>query len=163
MIATETSGAARGTQLRSRIVVLDAPEIVDLVRELIDSGAIATARDASVVGLGSAITFEDVAASNPELVIIDPRFMPGTSGWELVGRLQADARTNHLPIIVCSSNSGDGHGADGHVQPSSGIRSLNKPFTLDDFESALSVLDVPYPATLRRRRDDGTSSSPTPL
>jgi putative two-component system response regulator len=141
VIAAEPSRAARGEDGRTSILVLDAPEIVELIRELLDSRAVSAPQPATVVNLGPEIAFDQIVASQPSLVLIDPRFMPGTAGWTMVGRLQADPRTMHLPIIVCTARSGDD--TDGHGRAGSTLQILNKPFTLQEFEGALAVLASP--------------------
>jgi adenylate cyclase len=42
------------------------------------------------------------AADNFDLVLLD-MMMPGLSGFEVLCRLKADARTRHLPIIMISA------------------------------------------------------------
>jgi CheY-like chemotaxis protein len=39
----------------------------------------------------------------PDLIITDIN-MPVIDGWETIGRLKADDRTGHIPIIVCSGH-----------------------------------------------------------
>jgi CheY-like chemotaxis protein len=46
-----------------------------------------------------------IGQSLPDAVVTDMA-MPGMDGWELIARLQADARTADLPIVVLTSGLG---------------------------------------------------------
>jgi CheY-like chemotaxis protein len=86
--------------LRHRIsVVNDNPEFLELMADILDGDGdyeVTTFED-------STTSVDDLAASDPELVIVD-LLLAGASGWEIVALSRADERLSSIPIIVCSAD-----------------------------------------------------------
>jgi len=67
-----------------------------------------------------------IHAAAPQLVLVD-LMLPSMGGWELVRRIRAEARFQHIPIVVCTARQ-EAYLPTDLVQ---GI--LHKPFPMDEF------------------------------
>jgi two-component system phosphate regulon response regulator PhoB len=70
------------------------------------------------------------AQERPDLVVLD-RMLPGLDGLEVCRRLRADARTQHIPIVMLTAKGeesdaviGLAHGADDYVRKPFGMKEL---------------------------------------
>ena len=109
----------------SRILIVDdEPAIVELLEEHLQSEGYETER---------AYSGEEALAqldrSTPDLVILD-LMLPGMDGYEVCRLMQADARLNHIPVIMLTARSavpnkvlGYQRGADDYIV---------KPFSTGD-------------------------------
>ncbi|MBF0424290.1 MAG: response regulator [Magnetococcales bacterium] len=84
---------------RARVFVVDDTEtnidlLVETLGEEYDVG----------VALDGVAAMDDIAASNPDLVLLDV-MMPVMDGYEVCRRLKADARTRDIPIIFITARN----------------------------------------------------------
>lgn len=83
---------------RSVLVVEDDPELRTIYQEVLSDGGfeVIAARDGV-----DALEILD-GEWTPCVLVLDLR-MPRMSGWELVARLRADDRWDHLPLIIVAA------------------------------------------------------------
>jgi DNA-binding response OmpR family regulator len=114
--------------LRHRIsVVNDNPEFLELMADILDGDGgyeVTTFEDPTT-------TVDDLAASDPELVIVD-LLLGGASGWEIVALSRADERLSGLPIIVCSADVAALRERAEDFERIGDIHVLAKPFGIDE-------------------------------
>jgi DNA-binding response OmpR family regulator len=137
------------TSSTQRITVIDDnAEFVDLVREfLTDFGY-------SVEGFqGDDLGLQDLARTDPDLVILDLRLKPGgrqLTGWEFLVLMRSHADLRSVPIIVCSADLRELESRREELQTMVGAYALPKPFGLGELERIVSdALD--HPASRARR------------
>jgi DNA-binding response OmpR family regulator len=87
----------------------------------------------------SSIAEEQVKAFKPDLIVLDLRLEKPDTGWQLLELFRLDPELAALPVIVCSADLGSlqEHQAAFERQ---GIRSLEKPFNLDELLDLLKAL-----------------------
>jgi CheY-like chemotaxis protein len=114
--------------LRHRIsVVNDNPEFLELMADILDGDGdyeVTTFED-------STTSVDDLAASDPELVIVD-LLLAGASGWEIVALSRADERLSSIPIIVCSADVAALRDRADDFERVGDIHVLPKPFGIDE-------------------------------
>lgn len=124
---TMRDGATSETEQLERqhiFAVNGSPEILDLVRKLLQDENYNVTTTNFVPG-----TFDQIEALNPDLLIID--LVVGVrAGWELLDRLQADAGTRGMPMIVFSTDPDLLEQAQALDTPGGRRRFLAKPFSL---------------------------------
>ncbi len=76
-------------------------------------------------------TFDQIEALEPNLIIVDLE-VSKTAGWELLERLQTDAVTRDIPVIVTSTDPHLLERAEAEQDHYAGRRWMAKPFDLDD-------------------------------
>ncbi len=79
-------------------VVHDDPVFLDLVRLLLQDERYNVTTTNYVPR-----TFEQIAALGPSLLIVDLR-LQDRAGWDLLGRLRAEASTRGIPVVVVSTD-----------------------------------------------------------
>jgi CheY-like chemotaxis protein len=84
-------------------------------------------------------TFEQIAALEPDLIMIDLA-VSVRSGWDLLERLHADAQTNRIPVVVVSTDRTILKEAQAAPLRYGGDRFLAKPFDVDDMLDAVRAL-----------------------
>ncbi|HEV2108233.1 MAG TPA: response regulator [Thermomicrobiales bacterium] len=84
-------------------------------------------------------TFDQVAALDPDLLIID-LVIGQRSSWALLERLTADATMHRIPIIVLSTNADLLEEAQADPARYGAQRFIRKPFDLEDLLSAVEEL-----------------------
>lgn len=68
----------------------------------------------------------------PDLLVVDLSMKREGDGWDLIERLQTNAQTQTLPILICTGLSADRIGDERqHWVRQRGIEILTKPFELD--------------------------------
>ncbi len=115
-------------QTRPRIsVVNDNPDFLELMSAILDEAA-----DYDVTLFdGERTTIDELAASAPDLVIVDP-LLGGASGWELVTLSRADERLSDVPIIVCSADVVGLRERQDELAGVANLHVLAKPFGIDE-------------------------------
>jgi DNA-binding response OmpR family regulator len=87
----------RVTQRRPTLLVVDnSPEFAQLVERYLAASEWMTRSATDVDSALAAIGHGRIGAVLLDIVL------PDHDGWELLQRLKADARTSHVPVIVCS-------------------------------------------------------------
>lgn len=82
-------------------VVNDYPEFLTIMEELVarEGGHEFCGFD------GAETTFEQIAATNPDVLIIDLRMLvDGMSGWDVLALARSDDAMRDVPIIICSAD-----------------------------------------------------------
>lgn len=82
------------------LILEDDPALLALSRDILAADGYMV--DVFVDPLHALIFLEDPKNDLPDVVLLDV-MMPGMSGYELVGRLQANDRTRGVKLIVCTS------------------------------------------------------------
>jgi len=73
----------------------------------------------------------------PKLILLDLR-MPKVDGLEVLQRIKADEKTNHIPVVVLTSSQEDRDIVESYKL---GVNSyVSKPVEFDDFIEAVSTL-----------------------
>ena len=106
-------------------VVNDHPEFLDLVAEFLGEEGYEVTTIPKHQG-----AFEQIKASQPDIVICDLIFDNMPAGWALIDMLYLDPNTRAIPIILCSAATRQVQ----EVVPSlagKGIQWLEKPFELE--------------------------------
>ncbi len=129
----------------ARITVVDDNiDFLELVSEILaDAGYVVTPLLAAGIGV------EDVAASHPDVVVLDLRLATRTSqlsGWEVLRLLRAHERLSTVPVLVCSGDVDDVRRHAGEIERDPMVSALEKPFGIDDMERSLSELISARPA-----------------
>jgi CheY-like chemotaxis protein len=125
------------------MVVNDHPEFLALLAEFLDEEGYEVSALPKHQG-----AFDQIKASNPDVVICDLIFDNIPAGWALLDMLYLDPETRNIPVILCSA-------ATRQVQeavPSlagKGILWLEKPFELEKLLELLQGIDENPLAKLR--------------
>lgn len=108
------------------LAINDSQEILDLIRELLEEeGYRVTTRTAALP------TPDEIAALQPDVVILDYIWETRDSGWRLLLLLRDDPRTSDLPLILCT-------GAIQQLEPvrdelpAMNVTLVLKPFDIED-------------------------------
>jgi CheY-like chemotaxis protein len=134
-------------------VVNDHPEFLALMNEFLTEEGYKVTAIPKHQG-----AFEQIKASQPDIVICDLIFDNMPAGWALVDMLYLDPATRAIPLIVCSA-------ATRMIQESvpslagKGITWLEKPFELEALLALLEGIDENPMAQLRIQRKN-TGSKP---
>ncbi len=107
-------------------VVNNAPEVLDLMRELLqdDNYNVTTTTFAPE-------TFDRIATFQPSLLMID--LAAGErDGWDLLERVHGEAATNDIPVVVTSTDPGLLEDAKAQQDRYGGQRFLAKPYDIDE-------------------------------
>ena len=115
------------TSARPRIsVVNDNAAFLELMSAILDDDA---GYEVSLFN-GEETTTEDLAASAPDLVIVD-LLLGGASGWELVTLSRSDERLADTPIVVCSADVNGLRQRETELATIADLHVLTKPFSID--------------------------------
>jgi len=132
----------RGTATVKLLLVDDEPALRELLRATFEGA------DVSVDEASSGLEAEErIRRRRPDVIVLDLR-MPGMSGTELCRRLQADARTKSIPIVLLT-------GADPEdarrAQRAGAAALVRKPFSPLDLVSVVQRV-TGKPAVARQPR-----------
>jgi CheY-like chemotaxis protein len=118
-------------------IVNDNPEFLDLCRDILEDDRY----EATTIDGDRPDALDQIRASRPDVLMIDIRL--GTDalhGWRVAQEVRRDPQFTGLPILVCS---GDllalGEVAD-DLEEQRHVRTLAKPFTVDDLTGAVDDL-----------------------
>ena len=107
-------------------VINDNPEFLELMSAILDEGA----GYAVALVNGEAATIGEIAASAPDLMIVD-LLLGGASGWDIVALLRADERLTDVPIIICSADVLALREREAELAQVGNVHVLAKPFGID--------------------------------
>ncbi len=130
------------TAVRPRISVLnDNPEFLELMTAILaeDAGYEVT------LFAEAATTVDQLAASTPDLVIVD-LLLGGASGWDTIVLSRADERLADVPIVVCSADVSALRDREADLERIGNIHLLPKPFEIDELTELVERLigrDIP--------------------
>lgn len=120
-------------------IVDDSPAVVDLLREVLEEAGYDVV---AFSGEGCSLV-SDVALATPNAVILDLLFRgPGSqlSGWDYLRLMRSHEVLRRVPILVCSADVVELREHREEVERDPLLLTVEKPFTLDVFEDALSRL-----------------------
>ncbi len=121
---------------RPRISVLnDNADFLELMAAILDEDA---GYEVQLFN-GSQTTIADLAASEPDLIVVD-LLLGGASGWEIVTLSRADSRLADVPIIVCSADVAALRERSDELQHIGKVHVLPKPFGIDDLTGLVENL-----------------------
>jgi DNA-binding response OmpR family regulator len=124
------------TAVRPRISVLnDNPEFLELMAAILDEDA---GYEVTLFA-EAATTVDQLAASTPDLVIVD-LLLGGASGWDTIVLSRADERLADVPIIVCSADVSALRDREADLERIGNIHVLPKPFGIDDLTELVERL-----------------------
>jgi CheY-like chemotaxis protein len=113
---------------RPRITVInDNPDFLELMRAILDEDA----GYAVTVFAGDATSVGEIAAADPDLIIVD-LLLGGASGWEIVTLARADGRLADVPIVICSADVTALRDREAELQQIGKVHLLAKPFGIDE-------------------------------
>ena len=107
-------------------VINDNPEFLELMSAILDEGA----GYAVTLVNGEAATIDEIAASAPDLMIVD-LLLGGASGWDIVAISRADERLTDVPIIICSADVLALREREAELAHVGNVHVLAKPFGID--------------------------------
>lgn len=84
-------------------------------------------------------TFEQISGLQPDLLIID-LVVQQTAGWDLLERLNQEALTNSIPVIVVSTSPSNLEKAEAEAERFGGQLFVAKPFNLHDILDGIRSL-----------------------
>jgi CheY-like chemotaxis protein len=117
-------------------VVNDSAEFLELMRDILsDAGYRVSTFD------GDLTSFEQIAASKPDLLVIDLRLgglEPG--GWDIALLARADDALQDIPIIICSADMVQLRQRQEEMSAQADVHVLAKPFSLADAEELIGRL-----------------------
>lgn len=80
---------------------------------------------------------KELSEKQPDLIVTDIR-MEGIDGLALLRRIKGNMATQHIPVILCSSEGGSDVRVKGWKSGADGY--LSKPFTIDELDGMISGL-----------------------
>jgi CheY-like chemotaxis protein len=117
---------------RPRVVILESDDVLrGVIREVLEDvgGYRVDARR------GGEEAHRLIRETRPDAVVVDPGPLIGP-GLGPLDRLGGDPQTRHIPIVVCS---GGAPATEGAPQPGGRIRTVGKPFGIDELLEAVSA------------------------
>ena len=118
-------------------VVNDNPEFLDLVHDILEDDRY----EATTIDGDRADALELIRASRPDLLMLDIRMGTDTlHGWRVAQELRADPHFDRLPILLCSADYGAIEEIGEDLAGQRHIRSLAKPFSIDELIQAVDQL-----------------------
>jgi two-component system sensor kinase FixL len=82
--------------------------------------------------------YEMVRREKPDLVILDMRMEQSENGWAIMNVIKLDPETVRIPVLVCSADA-QALQAQAENFARLDIRSLEKPFNLDDLLAEIAA------------------------
>jgi CheY-like chemotaxis protein len=118
-------------------VVNDNPEFLDLVHDILEDDRY----EATTIDGDRQDALELIRASRPDLLMIDIRMGTETlHGWRLAQELHRDPRFDELPVLVCSGDLAALEEIADDLDEKRHIRTLAKPFSIDELTQAVDEL-----------------------
>jgi len=116
-------------------VINDNPEFLELMSAILDDDA----GYAVTLVSGDAATIDEIAASAPNLMIVD-LLLGGASGWDIVALSRADERLADVPIIICSADVVALRDRQAELEHIGNVHTLAKPFGIDEVTALVEQL-----------------------
>ena len=126
------------------LVINDTQEILELFKEILtDEGYRVTTHS---YGAQDLVLVQQI---KPDLIIADyPPVQREEQGWQFVQKLKMNRQTEHIPLIVCTTNLKAIRETEGWLA-AKGILVVPKPFNIDELVQAVSIqlgkADLPPP------------------
>ncbi|MFN8594172.1 MAG: response regulator [Thermomicrobiales bacterium] len=115
------------------LIIDDTPEILDLLRELLEDEGyrVSTSREP--------LDLPGIKALAPDLIVQDVLFPNSREkGWNLLTLIQIDPELARIPLVLCTAASGLVNEPTMAANLNRlGVRVILKPFNLDDLLDAL--------------------------
>jgi CheY-like chemotaxis protein len=109
---------------------------------------------------GSETSYDEIVATNPDVLIIDLRLLAdGMSGWDVLALARADEAMREVPIIVCSADIAQARQRAAEFERIGNIHVREKPF---DAEEMLALIDRLTAVSVPRRETVPTSAFEAP-
>jgi DNA-binding response OmpR family regulator len=108
-------------------VINDNPDFLELMRAILDEDA----GYAVTLFAGDATAIGEIAASDPDLIIVD-LLLGGASGWEIVTLARADQRLADVPVVICSADVTALKDRADELEQIGNVHVLAKPFGIDE-------------------------------
>ena len=91
---------------------------------------------------GADHSIDDIAATNPDLLIVDLRLGPESQvdGWSVIVAARAHDGLKDVPIILCSADLEALRRRADEIAAYADVHTLEKPFTLAQVEQLVSLL-----------------------
>lgn len=117
-------------------VVNDSAEFLELMREVLtDAGYAVTTFE------GDATSIEEIAASGPDLLVVDLRLRGNDpTGWDVALMARAHAPLRDVPIVICSADVQQIRERQDEMTALADVHLLAKPFGLNDAEELVGRL-----------------------
>jgi CheY-like chemotaxis protein len=114
------------------LVVNHAPEILDLMRELLEREGyrVSTLPDVEQ-------DLDRIVELDPDLIVIDYMWSSSGNEWTLLNLITIDPRTTDIPVIVCTAAIRHVEEMRGHLERV-GVRVIHKPFNISDLLEAVA-------------------------
>ena len=90
-----------------------------------------------------------IAATNPDLIILDYMWASEDDGWSLLQMLRMNPPTSKLPIILCTGAVSHVKDTEGHLE-TMGIEVIFKPFDIDQLLAAIDRIFQPKDDRIQR-------------
>jgi CheY-like chemotaxis protein len=124
---------------RRRVTVInDDAEVLAILREILEDQAY------DVVGMrGAEKSIEDIAVTEPDLLVVDLRLDPQASrlsGWEMVAMSRVHPRLREVPIVVISADLMAIRERADELQAYGDVHLLSKPFEVTTLEELVRHL-----------------------
>ena len=130
--------AGRAQMDRQHVFVVNGhPDFLDLMRELFQNERYNVTTTNYVPH-----TFAQVAALQPSVLVVDLE-VGVQAGWDLLGRLHAEAITSGIPVVVVSTDPRLLARAEADAARYGGERFVAKPFDIDAVLEAVAELIGP--------------------
>jgi CheY-like chemotaxis protein len=118
-------------------IVNDNPDFLELVHDILEDDRY----EATTVDGDRPDALDQVRASRPDVLMIDIRLGTDTlHGWRVAQEIRRDPRFTGLPILVCSGDLLALEEVADDLQQQRYVRTLAKPFTIDDLTGAVDEL-----------------------
>lgn len=131
-------GAERDRMDRKHVFVVNgSPEFLDLARDLLQEERYNVTTTNFVPQ-----TFDQIAALQPSLLMVDLA-VGARAGWELLQRLNGEAVTNGIPVVVVSTDPSLLEEAKAQQARYGGQHFQAKPFDIDELVRAVEDLIGP--------------------
>jgi DNA-binding response OmpR family regulator len=138
------------------LVADDDPEICTLIKTILRNASfeVEVCSDAE-----SALVH--LQRDRPYDILISDFMLPGISGIELITMVRASPQTAQIPILMISGHSN--YAMDARAKSAGADHFLNKPFTLTQLRSTVTMLCAKYrPLTPTEEEQLGTKQAPKP-
>ena len=139
---------------RRRVTVInDDAEVLAILREILEDQAY------DVVGMrGAEKSIEDIAVTEPDLLVVDLRLDPQASrlsGWEMVAMSRVHPRLREVPIIVISADLMAIRERAEELQAYGDVHLMSKPFEVTTLEELVRrLVDRTAPPPIRDEDDE---------
>lgn len=90
---------------------------------------------------GDRLSADAIAEMDPDLVVLDlvlHGHRDGATGWDLLEVIRGHPRLASVPVIVCSADASQLHAHEAELTAVAATYALEKPFSLEQFETAVS-------------------------